>query len=475
MVTVTIGGYSPEGVVAVEESNSRGSEVGAATVRMQLTPTNRDTIASGDDVTIDRGGTTVFSGYVVGKEADPDDGRLAVRCHRSTTELLEERVNRAVYEQESAAAVREALTQRAEALGTTPIHVGSDTADWTSTAPVFQLYGGPVAGLYRSGTDMLVVAARRGRTDPFAATYEAVPGDALADGFFEIRTRVLASNPGDILDFAVELTDGNGTSYVWSPTLPDGGDTLRLKAEEATPDDGRLDAPNTLQYRFAPRSAVQQPVAVAIDDAYTLPYRLRDRPTGLSTDVVPTGRTITRRVDQSAAAFVEEMALEDGVEWWVDNTDTVHFGGGGRERPYSITKSGSTPVIEADFDRDFSDIVNEVTVQGRNGVEVTERDRASIDFYGITPRQEPIVDDDITREADARARAQGYLDDNAWSDLVATFVVGDESFSALTPGDRIRVEWPPADLSGRFYVDEVATDDYGRVTVAVSGSSGIGG
>jgi len=472
MVAVDIGGYSPPTVLDVSDEAVRGDELGLVEIQLVNTASNRSNIESGDDVTVTRDGTDVMSGYVTAKESDGSTDTLRVEAMAKRLELTHEQLHTVFYNRESSSAVTTAITTRSRSLPLTEIHVGSSTTDWRATAPVFQLYDGTRAGLYNWGTDLLFVGARKGHDEALEVTFDAVPPNASEDGIFELQTRLLINNVGGVFSFEVEFVTLDGTSYLWQPEIPGTGfHTYTLKAEAATPGDGLN---GTLRYRFDIAGELGQNTGIFIDSAHTIPFRRESRTTDLSTSgVKSTGRDITRRVDENVASFISTLALEDRVNWWVDPTDVLHYGGGGSRRTdRAIDDSSPPPVLRPEIDRDYESIRNKVTVQGADDIEVTVQDASSIVFYGVNARTEPIQDKELHSEAEARARAEGYLDKHAWEDAIATFPVVDESYSDLTPGERISVTWSEADLDGTFTVDSVATNTAGVVEVTIGASSG---
>lgn len=474
MVTVTIAGYTPEAILDVSESKASGQDLASAQIEVGNTSNNRANIESGDDVEIRRGGNVTFSGYVTGLPSDQSEGTMTVEAMENRLELKHESVHQVFYEEESSEAVKKAVTKRARALGLQEVHVASGTSDWTSNAPVFELYGGSRAGLYNWGTDLLFLGARAGHTGTIQATYTNVTTDDIRDGIYELRTRVLVNDPGGIFDLEIELVTPGGTKYVWTPTIPDSGfNSYKLKAQEATSDDARAGGTGILQYRIIPDGQISENTGIFIDNAHTIPFQLKNRPTAISTNNVdPTGREITRRVDQSAGEFIAEMATEDQFDWWVDENNDLHFERTGGRTRTSFAIDDTVPVINAKFDRNFESIRNVVTVQGAGDIEETVRDLGSIEFYGVNPREEPIVDETIQSPDEAEDRAEGYLQEHAWNDTLATFDIADGSYSQLQPGDAIPVTWAEQDLNETYTVSSVKTNKESVVQVEISASSG---
>jgi hypothetical protein len=472
--TVTVAGYTPEAILDIEESKDSGQDLSRATITVGNTANNRDTIKSGDDVVITRGGNVTFAGYVTGLPSDTSEGTINIECMESRLELKHESVHQVFYELESSEAVRRIVDKRARALGLQEVHVGSNTDNWESNAPVFETYGGGRAGLYDWGTDLIFVGARSGHTGTLTARYENVQSGEIQDGIFELRSRLLVNDPGGIFDLEIELVTPGGTHYVWDPDLSDSGfNNYKLKAQEATSEGSRVSGSGKLEYRFIPDGSLAENTGIFIDNAHTIPFRLRDRPSAIDAAFIdPTGRDITRRVDQSAGEFIAELATEDQYDWWVDENDDLHYEtAGGSTRPeFSI--DDNAPVVGASFDRNFESIRNVVTVQGAGDIEETVRDLGSIEFYGVNPREEPIVDKTIQSTDEAEARAEGYLAEHAWNDTLATFEIADGSYSQLTPGDSIPVDWPTQNLNETYTVSDLSINKESVVSITISASSG---
>lgn len=470
MPDVIIDGTIPDQVVDVQTARRGESDLGAATVRMVATPANRS-IEAGDDVRIQRPGST-WSGSVTAKRLEADSTLLAVDAIETRLSLKHQDLSQSqvFYDIPSSRAVELAATTQAQPLSKTPIHVGSDTADWSSTAPVFERYAGTRAGLYQWGTDLLFLGARQGYSQPVTATYEAVPQAAIADGIRGLDTRLLVNDPGNVWSVEIELVTPGGTTYVWEPELSGSGfQALELAAEEATPN-GELSGTGQLQYRFYPNATLANDTGIFIDNAHTLPFRRRSRPTTLDTaGVQATQRQIIRRPARSAAQFIQDLAIEDQYTWYVDQSDTLFYVPASQGTRLSIT-AGSTPVTGVDADRDYEGVRNVVSVQGAGDIEVTVRDVASIQYYGSVPRSEPIVDKTLQSEQAARARGEGYLNDRAWNDAQVTFTIADEAYDELTAASKVPVDWPTPQLSGSFEVDRVVASN-GLVEVTILASS----
>lgn len=469
MVSVDIGGYSPALVLDYEIGAEAGDELDYCEVTVPNDSATRSAAAPSTSITLSESGVDTFVGEVSGRPS-PQDDRLVINGLGKRRGLLHREAHQVLYDVRSSEAVKTLATEQAKALPKTPIHVGSDLTDWSFSAPVSQLYSGARAGLYDWGTDLVFVGARSGYAKPLTATYGNVTDRAIEDGIFELDTRLLINDAGNIFDLEVELVTPGGTTYVWEPEIPTTGfHTYRLKAEDATTD-GQVSESGTLQYRFVPSGQLAQNTGIWIDSAHTIPFRRGAAPNAPSTGgVQQTDRRVTRRIDGPVAAVLSDLATEDQFDWWIESDDLHYQPDRGVERGLSIDTS--TPVIETDVDRDFESIRNEVTVIGAGDIEATVRDQSSIQFYGerITLQE---TDRTLQSEVEARARAEGILADRAFDDTLATFVIGDRSYRQLTAGQRVNVDWPRQDLSGTFEVDTLTIDDSTvAVTIAASAQS----
>ncbi len=367
-----------------------------------------------------------------------------------------------------AEAVRKLVTTRAEPLSAVLVTDGSDLTEW-SGSPSPELFGGTRAR-YRRGTDLVFVDAPEGTGGTLTATYSDVAGDAVEDGLIQLRTRFLVPPTTDGVDVEIELRAPGGTPYLWSVDDPDEGfQTVELRAEEGRPD-GSQAAPGELQFRFSLNGATVTDRGFWVDFVETVPFRERPRSDTLNTEnVASTNDQIIRRVDERISSVLTTLATEAQYDWWVES-DELYFQPGGTEDPGLSIVEGETPVVSYDLNPRFDDITNAVVVQG-DGVKATASSGNSIDFFGVEPRTETVVDRSIQREAEAEARARGILRDKSVDDLSMDWTIADPGFAALSPENSLRVEWPSEDLDSSFAVTSVKTNEDGTVTVGLTGSS----
>jgi len=330
-MTTTIGTYSPEGIKNVRTTAQRGDELGECRIEMVNTSANRSNIRLDDDISISRGAEQ-WDGNVVGYPPADDPDTFVVRGLGRRIELKHGQLQQVFYDTSRSETVKQAVQNQAQLLDRFLIHTGDDLTDWSSNAPVSELYGGLRAGLYDWGSDLIFMGARSGHRNTLTATYSNVTTEAIEDQFYELSTRLAIGDRSGTWGLEVELVTPGGTTYVWEPELSAGGfETLTMATEEATTD-GQVDDTGVLQYRFNPAAEIADNTGVFLDHALTLPYRLRTRQTSLSTTgVVDTDDSITVRAEESLGTFIEKRATEAGYQTWVNDSDELQFRPGGED------------------------------------------------------------------------------------------------------------------------------------------------
>lgn len=473
MVDVTIGGQTPESITSVRTedtpSDGTGESLGEAIVQMRDTTSNRN-FSPDADASIDWG-PVVWKGSVAGQPSE-SGGRLTIRALGEALALKHQQAYRVFYETKRSEAVKALASEQTEQLPETVIHTGDDPSNWSSVAPAAEPYAGSRAALYRFGTDMLFIGAREGHSAELQATYQNVPSDAIEAGFFELFTRLIFADTSGIWDLVIELREpGDGTAYRWTPDIEFGAHIYELPVEEAESDHSGIN-PGELRYRLIPKGTIAEPTGMMIDHATTIPFRTRSRTNALDVSDVDTSEgRITRRFDGPIGQAVADAATEDDAAVYVDGGLSYKPGGADpTTAPVSI-QQGSTPVTTVEVERDYESIRNEVLVAGADGVEVLERDQASISYYGRV-RPERITDPSITTESEAQDRATGYLADRAWNDAAPTFHIADLSFAAVSAGETLSVDWSKEGLDGRYPVQKVVAKHTGIVEITVEASSG---
>lgn len=483
---VTIGGQTIRNVFDVEYDGGRSEKLGEATVVCANTASNRS-VSSGERVTIKKNGEVDFNGYVSGKptKAGPEAVELEIQVVDKRAELKYEQVKRVFYQMDSGEIIRRAINQRIAPVGLDNdergnyIHKGDSLDGWSDNIPIFDLGRVDSQKLYDTGGDFVFCGWPEGSggTTVYRATFSnvpdrAIPGEGQVD---TLKTRMLVNDQGGQFTVEVNLRDNAGKDYNWllkSDEIENQFNTYELKAENAVPYSrigSAVSTDGTLEYRFKIDGEIPEGRAAAIDFASTIPFRTVSRETDISPDGVKrTGNVITRRMDRSIFEMISEFGTEDGYLSYVDENDVLHYERSGKQNTNLSIDYNSTPVTDAKFNRDYENIINKVVVSGSGDIRVTLEDNASIKFYGISPREEPIVDEQIQTEDEAIRRGRGFLRENAWDDAAFEFEIADTSYQSLQIGQEIDVSWPPEDINGTYSITQVETDKDGLVTVSLT-------
>jgi len=475
--TVEVEGTPLDNVSHVEREQGDEGQLGKAVVECSNTSANR-AVESGDDATLKRGSEVIFRGKVT---KAPTKGRtgeqleFTLKDKRVILEYIE--AHRPFYQMDPGAIIRQSVNQRADVRSPVTVTTADDLSNWSSDAPEFGLVSSAEKQLHEYGSDALFIGWPGGSEGDYHVTYDAVPSNAIpGDGqIVRLSTRLLVNNRGDQIATEVDLRDNAGNNYIWQPegTLFN-YKNYEFKAEDAGTEatiGSRLTQNGAIQFRFRMKGQLPEPRAASIDRVSALPFVLKSRSTDLTTtNVEDTGHTITRRIDGSVLSTLNTFAVEEGYASWVDGSDDLHFEpAGGIGSAQSITY-GSTPVVSAEFNRDYDEIRNKVTVQGANNVQVTAVDQSSVKFYGLTEREEQIVDSEIQSNDEAQRRAEGFLEENAWDDGAMSFEIADGSYENVRVGQVIQINWPPEDINNAYVVSGVQTDEEGYVTVNIGGA-----
>jgi len=442
-----------------------GRDTGEAKIVVRDTSTTRD-VSPGDPVEVTWDAGPTWAGELVKQEVAPG-GRLTYVAFGSALDLKHEQAYRVFYEADSGHVVRDLVTETTEDLPRTEIHSGDDPGNWESIAPVAEPYSGGRAGLYDFGTDLLFLGCRAGHDTELRTTYDSVGSDPIEDGFFDLETRIIAPFVAE-WELLIELRTPDGDSYRWSPTLREGANTYVLTAEDAEPEDSGLSR-GALRYRFRPNGVVAQSTGFMLDNAATVPFRTSSRSIDIdAAGVETTGRTITRRFDQSVADAIDTLAIEDEAALYIED-GSVQFEPGTPDVDTSVAtiEAGATPVVEVQETRDFESVVNEIVVTGGEGVEHVARDQGSINAYG-RKRPDKVGDPQLRDTDAAEARADGELAERAFKDAVVTFGIADLSYARLTAGKHVDVDYSSADVVGERKVVAVEARHNGIVNVSVA-------
>lgn len=478
---VEIGGVSVDALQTVDLRQRSGGTLGRARCQAGNTQANRNVDYSQEAVVF-RNGTEQFRGPVTKKPSlGTQNGRIEFTIHDKRFELSLIEAHRPFYQEDPGNIIRRGVQEQATIKSPVRVHEGDNAADWTSTAPESGTVGADEQQLQEYGDDVFAVGISNGASGIFEAQYTAVPSAAIpGDGqVVRLTTRLMANNQADVFDGEVDLRDNAGNNYIWRFERLDtnfreyefsGQDAVTesyLSPGDENTDDG------TLVYRFEAKGNMPENRAIAIDHCDILPYTVQTRSSSISVaEVQDVGATINRRHDESILELVTKYSTEYGFSSWVDENEVLHFEpAGGTSAPASIDQNTS-PVVDVEFDRDSTDIRNKVTVQGAGGVQVTAVDSSSVQFYGLSEREDQIVDEQIQTEQEAGNRASGFLEDEAWEDQAIVFEVADRAFTQVDVGQVITVNWPAEDIiSEAFTVSNVEQQDGGLVSVGVTGAS----
>ena len=475
---VLVEGTAVDALVDVKPRGSDEGNLARAQVVCGNTAANR-AIQSADSVIINKNGSEEFDGSVVKKPTTGDKGdllELVVADERA--ELFYEEVHRPFYDMDTGTLIEEAITQRAQTLNSVTVTSGDESgASWDSDAPIFERADFTSKRYRERGSNLIFVGWREGARGSYSATFDSVPAAAIpGDGqISRLKTRVLANNAGDQIRGEVELTDNAGNTYVWSlPRLTTDFQEYNLRAEDASTS-ASIGSVNgnagTLEYRFNLTGQLSEPRAVLIDYAETLPFSLESRDTSLTTNgVQTTGRDISRRYDATIMELLNELSEEDNFTTYVEDGDMKYEPSGQTTAPKSIDYA-STPVVDYSVERDYDRITNKLTVQGAGDIQVTVQDNASIEFYGLAPREEQLVDKEIQTQSEAQQRGEQILSDKAWHESALSFSIADTTYSAVRVGEAIPITWPPDDVDGTYIVSGKEVDNRGIVTLTASGST----
>lgn len=482
---VTAGGTQASNVIDVDYGESDSGEIPKATISVVHTDTNRSLFSPGAEVVISREdwsnpGTYIkeFTGVVQGKPSREGEGGavLDVVAESRMAELDYMKVNRPFIEMNPGAIIREAVANTiSDHTRNQTISKADSTTNWSSDAPIFELGQIAEKRLYDFGTDVLFVGWRENATGEYSVKYDAVSSIEAPDSrLIRVDVRMLVNNRGNVFSGELELRDHGGNSYVWDLDIPGyaGFKTYELPVEDADFDAGELSSNGELEFRFDIDSPLPEDRALAIDMVRTLPFSTEARDTTiLTTGVEDTDRTVSLRFDGSVTELINRFTVEDDSIAYLDEDDVLHFESSGDASAPVTISYGTTNVVEADVNRDYDGVRNRVTVQGANDLQATFENTASIEFYGVAAREDPIIDKSIQSEDELEDRGRGFLRENAWSDSALKFVVADNAFRDVAIGDRMSITWAPEGIDGSFIVTEKTTTQDGFISLSYTGTT----
>jgi len=468
-------------LVDVEPESSDEGTLSRAKATVGNTSGSRS-IGSGASATIKKNGSTEMVGTVTKKPTKGDAGDfLEVFVADNRYELTLQEVHRPFVNTDSGEIITEAVNQEAETRNSVLIHTGEGPgSDWSHNLPVFELANYTEKRYREYGSNLIFAGWREGNSGEFRATYTAVPSAAIPGSgqVSRLKTRLLANNTGDQIRGEVELRDNNGVCMIWPlPQLSGNFNEYELQAEDAvqTASIGSAASSNgVLEYRFELTGDLSEPRAVLIDHAETLPFATSTRSTNITPSrVESTERSITRRFDASVMEVIQDLAEEDDFTSYVDNSDVLYYEpSGDQPAPSSIDYNGGTPVVEASNEKDYDRIINKLTVVG-DDLQVTVTNESSIRFYGVSEREDQLVDNEIQTRSEARDRGRGVLRDAAWHDSALTFQIADTTFADVQVGQSMTITWDPFDITSMdFIVSKKNVKPSGIVELSFTGFTG---
>lgn len=471
--TVTIGGATVDDLLDLLHTGEGAGELGTAEIAVPNTQANRVAYSYGDEVRISRDGVTEWTGFVAGKPSGDGGLSLTIRARDKRAILHNSEVHRPFYDMDPGAIIREAVQYRTDPRLPTTVFDGSDLANASATTAIFSLANLPSHDLNNYGSDLWFLAWNAGATGSDSVTFTDVGYTPAPPGrVLWVEVRYLINNSGNYFTGELELVDDGGNNYVWDLDIPQGAEfvTRRYPVEEATTDGAELSTNGTLQFRFDIHGELPERRAAVIDYCRIRPFSLDARPQTLTVaDVEDAGRTVTRRFDMSLLEVVDQFATEEDAITYVDDSALVFKPSGSNPAPVSLSYTG-TRVTDIRVTRDATNIVNQVTVQGAGDLQKTLRSSASIDYYGVSEREKPLIDASIQTEAELIEWGEGFLNENAWNDTDLSFTVADRDYTDVNIGDSLFVEWPPEGITGLWTVASVETDAAGFVTLDLTGS-----
>jgi len=479
MVTpiVEIDGTEPTNIIDVKYEKPSGDSIGTAETVVANSSSNRSLAVSGADVEIFEGGDKQWSGEIIGKPSNQQMRNLTLTIEAETLAGQAEhgKVNRPFIELSRAEILRRAINKEIENYTTSrKISFADDTSNWSSESDIFELTNDS-SGINNFGRDTIFVGILEGESGSYEVTFDNVPSEAAPGRrIYEFETRMVVNNRGNVFDVYVELVDGDGIGYEWE--IPIRGiatwRTYQFDVEDAKITTGNT--PHTLRYRFEVQGTLPEHRAAAIDMARATPFTVNDRNTALTYVIDDTDDQITRTVNESILSLADSLAIEAGATVFADENNRLIFESAGDEGAlYEIRDDSGTQVVDVTVDRDF-DVTNVVTIQGRDDLQATYEDTASVEFYNEqAPRSEPINDGSLRTREQLAARARGYLNDNAWQDSAITFVLAGSVWRNVQVGQSVLIDWPKEDISGTFAIDKTSRTTEGYTTIGVSGQTQI--
>jgi hypothetical protein len=479
---VRVDGTVATQVISVSYDKPDSGGIGEATIEAGNTQPNRDLFEAGATVTVetpDPDNPNVYLKDWVGEvtskpsNASKDNLTLTVSAEGSSTALEYGTVDRPFIEVTNSELIEKAVAEQADPnKNTIQIHEGQTTTGWSHNLQDFELMDS-ATDVIQVGDNALYFGFRAGGTGTYFAEYTDFSG-IPAKRLERIETRLLIADKGDNFDGFVYVVDDAGVEYKWELPLAGRAETrtYELPVEDADITTDNDHPAGTLRYEFVTDGNIPDERAFMIDSASAITFETVDRDTNITTNVVPTSGETTRRLTGSILEIADRLSTEDGYTAYVDEDNVLNYKPSGSESfDIPIDEDAGTPaVVDFEVDRDFN-VTNVVTIQGKGDIRETFESSQSIEFYGSrSPKPDAIDDPSIRTFEQAKRRARGYLQDNAFDDGAITITVADERFKKVEPGTLLSVTWSSENIDGEYVVYSVGRTDVGYVTLSLSGN-----
>lgn len=480
---VEVDGTTASNIIDVSYNKPASGSIGEATITVGNSNTNRSLFEPGATVVIkvedpDTPGTfeVDWRGEVISKPSNASRENLSLEVTAETTAAQAEyaKVTRPFIERTNSEVIEDGV---AEVVDPEPvvvdIHKAESTTNWSQNFADFELMD-TVSDIVRDGSDALYFGIPPGTSGTKYAEYTGGP-TVTGRRLDRFETRFLLADKGAYFDAAVYVVDGAGIQYKWSIETTGRAENVlyELPVEDADEVKTNADYPNgTLRYEFTTDGNIPDERALMIDSAAAIEFRTETRSTDLTTDVEPTTRKATRRLNDSVLNIANNFADEDGYTAYIDSSNVLSYKRSGSvDAPVSIDYANNDAlVVDVTVDRDF-DVRNVVTIQGKDDLRETFESTQSIDFYNVrAPKEEPIDDPTLRTTDGLRRRARGFLADEAFDDGAIVFTVGNSDFRDVIPGQLMSITWPPEGLDDDFVVGSVGRTTQGYTTISLSGN-----
>lgn len=502
-ITITVGGVNVDDIVDVDYTTDSGRGIGQANITLANTASNRAVIESGEDVVIRRNGSKVWSGEVAGNPSNASGRQLTfeVEAEQKTGQLDFAKVSRPFIERTSSEMIREAIAERRDpTIDDRFITNGTNPGNWNSNADNAESLdvSNDMANEPFNSPEGMYFDWLSGRQDTFDMTYKTASQSELPPRRLDsMRLRILIASAGGVFDGFVVARDYDGISYRWgiSTTGGEGFDEIVLPVEDADVNvngeefdynnepsltfDTGYSPPDltagTFRIYLTTDKPLQRPRGVAVDWVKSLPFDTVKRNLGVSTDIDPTTYIETRRIEGTLLDMVNRFKSIDDAKPYITENDVFKYKtGGANPTGVVIDENAATPqVVDFDIDRDF-DVRNRVIIQGRGDLQAAFEDPASIQFYNEeAAKPSPIDDPSIRTREQAKRRARGFLNENAWDDAAMSITGVGAEISDREPDDLVEVKWPSESIDGTFVVTSTGRTSEGYDTISLSGTVSI--